>query len=695
MENAKKIIDRESKISLVAIGFLALFLELIFIRWLPANILSLWYFSNIVLISSFLGIGLGSVISSKIKDLFGWFPLALMFFVLFVISLRWFEVIIPSESTEWLWNFHYRGNVFQSFNFDLDLYSTLTLVFIANTSLFAFVGQKVGLLMSKFRPEKAYGMDLFGAILGVAVFGTLVALGGWFAYPSAWFVLAGVITLWLLKENRKFLIVGAACFVAIVSAVFFVSKDDIWSPYYSIQTKNGENQSLDIYVNRFFYQSAINFEKSEVAKWKYLLPYYFANPQKLLILGSGSGNDVATAGSVGVKKIDAVEIDPEIFNLGVKSHPLNPYKNPNVSVYIDDARSFLKKNDTKYDMIILGTLDSHALLSAMSTVRLDNFVYTTESLVDIKNHLSDKGIAVLQFSAPNEKFGARLLNIASFAFSDMPSVAYWGNNALFNLAFLAGPGLKEDLIKNLDTNLFTRLEIPKPKIDKTLPSDDWPYLYLSSRAIPSHYLKAIGILLFISCIGIIAAVRRKREAMSISNLGFFLLGVAFLLLETKSITSLSLLFGSTWVVNVFVFGSILTMLFLANFIISKTEIKNIKIIFLALAASLLLNFLLPAGFFLGMGYWAKSIFSALVAALPIFFSALIFSYYFKKVVEKNISLVYGINLAGAVCGGFLEYSSMITGLNFLYIIAGSLYLFAYLCLSSSQKPAINALQDDF
>ena len=39
----------------------------------------------------------------------------------------------------------------------------------------------------------------------------------------------------------------------------------------------------------------------------------------------------------------------------------------------------------------------------------------------------------------------------------------------------------------------------------------------------------------------------------------FLLGAAFLLLETRAVTQLSLLFGSTWIVNTSVFGGILAM----------------------------------------------------------------------------------------------------------------------------------------
>ncbi len=676
--NQKINTEFSNKLGLVLISFLVLFLELLFIRWLPSNILSLWYFSNIVLISSFLGIGVGAIISKKVSDLFKWFPVVLLLSVLFYISLRWLEVIIPSEGGEWLWNFHYRGNNFGNIDLSLNIYATLALVFVINAVVFTFLGQKVGLLMSEFKAEKAYGLDLLGAILGVVLFGLMTMIGGWFGHPILWFVIVGVVTLYFIKNDNKFFTIGIICTLIMIASVFVSSKNETWSPYYSIKTKNAEEGGVQVYVNRFFFQHALDFNNNLKAKWKYLLPYHFSLPNDLLILGAGSGNDVATANSVNVPNIDAVEIDPKVYEIGVNSHPAKPYQNPNVTVYIDDARTFLKKTDKKYDMIILGTLDSHALLSAMSTVRLDNFVYTVESLEDIKSHLSERGIAVLKFSAPNEEFALRLLRIASVAFSDVPSVAYWGDNSLFNVAFLAGPGLTQKEIDSLDTNLFTRVNVPSSINEPSLPSDDWPYLYLKSRNIPSPYLKAVGILVSIAFVMIFIFLRKRKDILSLTSLNFFVLGSAFLLLETKIITSLSLLFGSTWSVNAFVFGSILTMLYLANLFVSKKEIKNITVVYVLLGLSLLLNYVLPPDYFLGMSYWLRGLLSTSVATLPIFFSAIIFSYTFKQVSKENIGSMYGVNLAGAVFGGFLEYSSMVFGLKSMYIIAAGLYLVSFL-----------------
>ena len=75
------------------------------------------------------------------------------------------------------------------------------------------------------------------------------------------------------------------------------------------------------------------------------------------------------------------------------------------------------------------------------------------------------------------------------------------------------------------------------------PTDDWPYLYLDRPEIPTHYLQAGGFIFLISVVLIIFAAGRKN--IKNPDWTLFLLGASFLLLETKSVTEMSLLFGST------------------------------------------------------------------------------------------------------------------------------------------------------
>ena len=52
-----------------------MFLETALIRWMPAYVRLLAYFSNFILLASFLGIGLGCLLATRRRNLFVWFPL--------------------------------------------------------------------------------------------------------------------------------------------------------------------------------------------------------------------------------------------------------------------------------------------------------------------------------------------------------------------------------------------------------------------------------------------------------------------------------------------------------------------------------------------------------------------------------------------------------------------------------------------
>lgn len=85
-------------------------------------------------------------------------------------------------------------------------------------------------------------------------------------------------------------------------------------------------------------------------------------------------------------------------------------------------------------------------------------------------------------------------------------------------------------------------------------TDDWPYLYLRSRAIPMDYLLIIGFLTVVSALFVLTSSGRGEKHL---DLHFFFLGAGFLLLETKSITTLSLYFGTTWFVSMIAIAGVL------------------------------------------------------------------------------------------------------------------------------------------
>ena len=75
-------------------SFLVLFLEIALIRWMPAYIRLLSYFSNFILLASFLGIGIGCLLAPARARLFNWFPavqaavIAAVYFFRLEVSIR-------------------------------------------------------------------------------------------------------------------------------------------------------------------------------------------------------------------------------------------------------------------------------------------------------------------------------------------------------------------------------------------------------------------------------------------------------------------------------------------------------------------------------------------------------------------------------------------------------------------------------
>jgi SAM-dependent methyltransferase len=654
------------KTLLILASFLGLFLELCFIRWLPAHVFSIAFFSNTVLIASFLGLGLGLLLSRAKISLFDYFPYILTGTVCLVLFLGNVAVNVPTDAKTWIWSSVGGDRITQAVSFiKLSITELIAVVFLLTVAVFVPIGQKTGRLMAEFPPLRAYTFNILGSLLGVIGFAFL----SFFSVPaSVWFLIVGIGVVVLCGSFRQ-RVIGAALFLAVFIAVAWVEMNMFWSPYYSVITTVDESRSLSVYVNQLFHQRAVNFENDPVAFQKYALPYQLFKPKKVLIVGAGTGNDVWVAQKMGVERIDAVEIDPLIYRLGKEKHPHSPYDSEKVRVFIDDARSFMHRPGEKYDMVLYGTLDSHASLSVASSIRLDNYVYTREALEEAKKKLTPNGVVVLLFSVPNRWMATRLLETSRSVFGEEETRYVRLDNYLFNLVILGGPGVQD--AQNIAPDLARHL-FPLPASSEiALPTDDWPYLYLRERGIPKLYSVSLILLVGISFAMIFIAAPLKKGRFEPA---FFLLGCGFLLLETKSVTTFSLLFGSTWLVNAVVFSSILAIALLSNWIVGIKKFSDPRLFFAGLVASIVFLYFSPAGALLHYPFAWKVLLAGIFVALPIFFSSFVFAILIAEVKDMGVAL--GANLLGAVMGGFLEYLSMIFGLNALYLLALAFYVAA-------------------
>jgi hypothetical protein len=207
-------------------------------------------------------------------------------------------------------------------------------------------------------------------------------------------------------------------------------------------------------------------------------------------------------------------------------------------------------------------------------------------------------------------------------------------------------------------------------------TDDWPFLYLREPTLPTHYLLALLLVLAWGVLLVGRAAHRSGTPLRRFSPHFFVLGIAFLLLETRSIVTFSLLFGSTWLVNALVFFAVLASVLLAILVTSRLTLRRPHLLYVALMASIGLAFLLPPGSLLVDPPWLRYVLAAALAFAPVFFANLVFSYSFRD--TKTADMAFASNLLGAMVGGAIEYVALITGYQALLVIVAALYVGAYL-----------------
>src|SRR5207249_2402495 len=125
-------------------------------------------------------------------------------------------------------------------------------------------------------------------------------------------------------------------------------------PYQTITCQLGPDSKYPcvarIMVNQASFQRVLNLSlesQDQNAALRRIAQYYDlphqlkSDAKRVLVVGAGTGNDVAAALRADAKDVTAVEIDPTILFLGERLHPERPYADSRVRIVNDDARTFL------------------------------------------------------------------------------------------------------------------------------------------------------------------------------------------------------------------------------------------------------------------------------------------------------------------------------------------------------------------
>ncbi len=713
-------------VELFLLSLVSLFVELLIIRWVSADIRAFTIFKTFPLVACFVGLGVGMAISSD-----KWFRYTPLAIAQTVITIKIAEIVtfraepisryIFPSTTVYQW-----GN-FEKLDATTSIYVAafmliLFLLLMGPFSICLCIGNRIGRLFNSLKPLPAYSVNVTGAIAGSILFGvgSFLRLEPW----ALWILPALILAYCLFNiKNATPQVKAVLVFVMMISVAgtYWIPRDadnvgvtTFWSPYQKIDVKPQSILSsidgvmkplvyaIEVRANWVCYQWGMNVGRLkslglndaqvkvfEPVNDRYSLPYIYRKPKEVLIVGAGSGSDVAQALDFDADHIDAVDIDPVILEIGRNLNPGHPYASPKVTQICDDARHYFDVCPKKYDLVVFGLLDSQTVMGMGSSIRVDNFVYTEQSFRKVLSLLKPDGIVCLTFGAPYDWLGERLYCTLKEAAGYAPVVVR-GHPSSFQGAhgytYFLGKDVQDGTFKlpPLAPSLYLE-DMSHVKCGRIL-TDDWPYLYLNPEGIDIPYIAVVIEVLLLSLYAGRKLLLAPADARSWQ---LFFQGAAFMLLELQAISRLALVFGATWLTTSIVINGVLLMILMANFIVMRFKAQlesHERYVWFMLFVFLLLSYFIPTGTVLhafGSEVWIGRLIVTVVTLLPILGAGLIFAIAFSGIQLSARAL--GFNLFGAVIGAMLEYSSNYTGINALVLLAIALYIGAFACFTRAKS----------
>jgi Spermine/spermidine synthase domain len=658
-------------VRLVAASALMLFVELALIRWTAANNVHLAYVTNFVLIASFLGVGLGFLLSRSRHDIFASVPFWLALLVAFVLAFPVRLVALAGQH-------ELQGAAGMH---ALPQWLSLSVIFVLVVLTMAGLGQGVARVFGRFRPLDAYRFDIIGSLGGIALFSVLSFLG---LPPIAWGATACAGLVVLAKKLRWWQLPLIAAIIVMLT-IESMSANDHWSPYYKITAVQppGARGTLIVSANNIPHQTAYPLATLHRIESFYFFPYRHVSRNRLdnvLVIGAGTGNDVAVALSEGAKHVDAVEIDPELAKLGKQYNIDRPYQDPRVSLHIDDGRAYLERTASKYDLVLFALPDSLTVLAGQSSLRLENYLLTQESMEAVRSHLKRGGVfSMYNYYQPFllDRYASTLRNV-------------YGASPCLEVGDPLG-GRRQAVLTVSESGSASGCRTPWHGRTVAAATDDHPFPYLPpSPTLPNIYIWTIGLILAASALAI-RVVGGPLRPMA-GYLDLFCMGGAFLLLETKNIVQYALLFGTTWFVNSLVFAGVLLTVYLAVEVARRFTLPPRRLLYAALFATLFVAWVVPQEDLLALSPMPRFAAATAIAFAPVFIANLVFSQRFKDVASSTTA--FAANLLGAIVGGLLEYLSLVTGYRFLLVVVALLYAMAFALGTRTHTRVPNATMAD-
>jgi spermidine synthase len=130
-------------------------------------------------------------------------------------------------------------------------------------------------------------------------------------------------------------------------------------------------------------------------------------PEKVMIIGAAGGHEILASLYFDAENIDAIELNPLTYDLVTDrfaDYGGHVAEQPGVNYVNGDGRSFLARSPNEYELIWYPAPDSYSAANAATAgafVLSESYLYTTETIEESLEHLTDDGIIATQFGEIN------------------------------------------------------------------------------------------------------------------------------------------------------------------------------------------------------------------------------------------------------------------------------------------------------
>ena len=525
---------------------------------------------------------------------------------------------------------------------------------------------------------------------------------------------------------------------------------DRWNAYSRITAVSGFRKSIhsrifidsDAWTNVVRWDGKVSSLEHRRKSFRFV-PFRFHHNPKVMIIGPGGGAEIRLALLSGSPKVTAVEMNPLIVDyvksLGAAAG--NVYSRPDVKLVMSEGRNFVRRTSERYDVILLGFVDSWAAVSSGGLSLTENYLYTADAFREYYDHLTDTGTLVIMRwptdiprCVANSVYMLRQKGLSAVAAGKrILAVAKWrpkGKEPVPTLFLLRKTPFPQKQVRKILGQFPKSYAFQAPGVGAVSPykellsgkttlaqydaafpqkadpvTDDRPFYFATEKpyGLPTFMIRLLrGPLIAVLLVLLVVVIRafrthKDKRALGVALPYFALLGMGFIMVEVALIHKLILLLGHPiFALCVLLFFTLLwsSLGSLVGRRIRDDQIrKRLLVILPALGVVLGLALLAVPWAIAGalhLGVAARVAVSALLLLPVAFLMGMPFPLGLRQIRRSNgsVAVMWGINGTLSVVGSNLAMIlAVIFGFSTVIVAGAACYLLALIPVALWRTPA--------